>query len=218
MGHFSAVGDHPSALPSSRVTHGMAIWLKYKLHTGASTLRFQKATLEQHSSNSQRLLKPLPWDSSRYSWPSASTSPAPFSALLGPSSSAPGRLLLHPRYDTTAIPPNSAANPGLESAWHCPVTHVAGMPDRHTWSDPAQSKWSLFEGHGTSFIVDLFISVRQARLAGNRCSQSKINSTGSHNRDKNWFFISVQQKNQKCNSVLLEAFTSPQKCGDTPFF
>lgn len=74
----------------------------------------------------------------------------------------------------------------------------------------------LLEGHGTSFITYLFVSVRQATLAGNRCSQSKANSTGNHNQYKNCSFYFSAEKIS--NPVLLEAFTSPQKCGNITFF
>lgn len=53
----------------------------------------------------------------------------------------------------------------------------------------------LLEGHGTSFITYLFISVRQATLAGNRCSQSKANGSRNHNT-RLALFISVQKNMQ----------------------
>lgn len=73
------------------------------------------------------------------------------------------------------------------------------MPDTLDLTPHGASGVCLLKRHGTLFITYLFISVRQATFAGDRCSQSKANSTRNHNQYKNCsFYFSAEKYATQC--------------------
>lgn len=95
-----------------------------------------------------------------------------------------GQLLLHHCYYTTNAASSSTTKPVLQSGRYCPVIYAYTLDlILH-----GGSRLCLLKGRGISLIIYLFVSVRQATLAGNRCSQCKANSTGNHNQYNNSSF------------------------------